>query len=124
MRFPELVIYERDGRLARVLEATAGTHRWALRQPRRIEGCMELLRQGGPAIVLIGLSSDLEAEFGLFRTIREFHPDVSVIVVGSTEHPALADLAWDLGARYVHFPPEPRDRIVDVVAGFMGGVHE
>ncbi len=32
MRFPQLIIYETDGRLAQMLEGTAGTHRWVLRQ--------------------------------------------------------------------------------------------
>src|SRR5262249_56550258 len=37
MRFPQLIIYETDGRLARMLEATAGTHPSALRGPPRAE---------------------------------------------------------------------------------------
>lgn len=122
MRYPQLLVYEPDGRLARLLEGTAGTHRWALRQPRRAETCLRLLRQGGPAVLVVRLSNDLEGAFGLVDRVSRLHPDAAVVVVGDAEERALADLAWDLGARYVLFPPQPRERLVDVVAALMGHV--
>ena len=53
MRFPQLLIYETDGRLARTLEATAGTHRWVLRQPRRVEPCSEFARRNNKGLWLL-----------------------------------------------------------------------
>ena len=36
------------------------------------------------------------------------------------EHARLAGLAWDLGAAYVHLPPQPHERLPGIVAGLMG----
>jgi hypothetical protein len=120
MRYPQLLVFESDGRLAKLLEATAGIHRWALRQPRGLEACLRLLRGGGPAIVVIRLERDLEECLALMeRTARQF-PDTAVVVVIDAAEPVLADLCWDLGAAYVLCPPQPRDRLLDVVAGLMG----
>jgi DNA-binding response OmpR family regulator len=119
MRFPQLLIYETDGRLARLLEGTAGTHRWGLRQPRRWESCLRLLKQGGPAIVVIKLESDLERALTLLERTTEHFPDAASIVVIDSESAVLADVAWDLGACYVLQPFQPRDLLLDVVAGLM-----
>jgi DNA-binding response OmpR family regulator len=120
MRYPQLIIYETDGRLAQMLEGTAGTHRWVLRQPRRLEACLRLLRNGVPAILIVRLENDLEAALSLVaQTVRLF-PDAVAVVVCDSEEPVLADLAWDLGAAYVLVPSQPRELLVDVVANFMG----
>jgi len=120
MRFPQLIIYETDGRLARMLEATAGTHRWALRQPRRVESCLRLLRQGDPAIVVAKLESDLESAFTLIERTAWLFPDVAIVVVLDRDEAMLGELAWDLGAAFVLAPPQPRERLLDVVANLMG----
>ena len=120
MRFPQLLVYETDGRLARMLEGTAGTHRWVLREPRRVEACLRLLRRGGPAIVLVKLESDLESAFTLVEQTTGRFPEATVVVVADGEDAALTDLAWDLGAGYVHAPPRPRDALLEVVANLMG----
>jgi ActR/RegA family two-component response regulator len=122
MRFPQLIIYETDGRLARMLEATAGTHRWALRQPRRIESCLQLMRGGGPAIVVVKVENDLESALTLIERALLLFPDADVVVVLDRDEAVLSELAWDLGACYVLAPPQPRDRLLDVVANLMGDV--
>jgi DNA-binding response OmpR family regulator len=120
MRFPQLLIYEMDGRLARMLEGTAGTHRWVLRQPRSLESCLRLLRRGGPAIVVVKLESDLESPLAFVEQITWRFPEVVPIIVTDTEEEVLTELAWDLGARYVLAPPQPRELLLDVVANLMG----
>jgi DNA-binding NtrC family response regulator len=122
MRFPQLIIYETDGRLARMLEGTAGTHRWALRQPRHIESCLQLMRGGGPAIVVVKVENDLESVMTLIERTAQLLPDADVVVVLDRDEAMLVELAWDLGACYVLAPPQPRDRLVDVVANLMGDV--
>jgi hypothetical protein len=47
MRFPQIVVYERDDRLAELLRPTALERRWKLRQPRRSESCLRLLQLSG-----------------------------------------------------------------------------
>jgi hypothetical protein len=122
MHFPQLLVYETDGRLARLLEGTAGTHRWVLRQPRRWESCLCLLRRGGPAVVVIRMESDLERAFGLLEVVAWHFPQATAVVIGDTPDAVLADLAWDLGAGFVLFPPQSREELVDVVAGLMDAV--
>jgi hypothetical protein len=122
MQFPQLIIYETDGRLARMLEATAGTHRWALRQPRRVESCLQLLERGGRGIVVVKVEHDLKSPFTLLQRTSSQFPDVDTVVVLDRDDGLLAELAWDLGSTYVLAPPQPRDRLLDVVANLMGEV--
>src|SRR5438128_7203908 len=120
MLFPQIIIYETDGRLAQMLEGTAGTHRWVLRQPRRVESCLRLLRRGGPAIVVVKLESDLEPALSLLERTATLFPDAVTVAVCDTEDQVVADLAWDLGAGYVLVTSQSRDVLLDVVANLMG----
>jgi hypothetical protein len=120
MHYPQLLVFESDGRLAKLLEGTAGIQRWAIRQPRRLESCLRLLGRGGPAILVVKLERDLEECLTiLVRTTQSF-PDTATVVVSDVAAPVLADLSWDLGASFVLCPPQPRERLLDVVAGLMG----
>jgi hypothetical protein len=119
MRHPQLLIYETDGRLAEVLRELARECRWALREARQPEACLRLLRLGGPAVVVIKVGRDLVRELSLLERVEAHFPDTGLVVVGDVEDPALAGLAWDLGASFVLFPPERRPLLPDVVAGLM-----
>jgi hypothetical protein len=119
MRYPQLLIFESDGRLAKLLEGTAGIQRWALRQPRRLESCLRLLRGSGPAILVVKLERDLEECLTLIEQASRMFPETATVVVSDSEEAVLTDLSWDLGAAYVLCPPQPRDRLLDVVAGLM-----
>jgi DNA-binding response OmpR family regulator len=122
MHYPQLLIYETDGRLARMLEGTAGTHRWVLRQPRTVEKCQELLRRKGPAIVVLKLDSDLETAFTLVEQITWRFPAAVTVVVGDMDSPVIDELAWDLGASYVLLPPQSRELLLEVIANLMGNL--
>ena len=43
-----------------------------------------------------------------------------VVLAADGDQPELAGLAWDLGAAYVLLPPQPRERLPEIVAGLMG----
>jgi len=45
-------------------------------------------------------------------------PETATVVVCDADNPALVDLAWDLGARFVLHPPHARR----TVAGRRGGL--
>jgi hypothetical protein len=121
MRYPQVLVYETDGVVARRLEALAKARKWPLREPRRPEACWRLLRGGLPSVLVLKLGRDLVAELELLERTQWLFPDTGVVVVGAREDPALAGLAWDLGADYVLFPPQPPDLLPDVVAGLMQG---
>jgi hypothetical protein len=61
----------------------------------------------------------LERELLLLERVSWLFPDVSTVVVGDTENPVLAGLAWDLGASSVLFPPLPLEQLPDLVAGWL-----
>ncbi len=137
MRYPQLLVYEKDGLLAVLLRKTAKTHGWSLREPRRPESCLRLLRRQGPTVLIIKVPSSPNEEQGrkveageaeriraltLLDQVHWLFPETAVIVVGDTDDPPLAGLAWDLGASYVLFPPQPRQQLPDIVSGLMQGI--
>ena len=120
MRLPQIVVYDKDGRLKLQLEALAGSRRWALREARRPETCLASLRREGPAVLVIKAGRDLERELGLLERVARLYPDAPAVLVSDGDRPELAGLAWDLGAAYVLLPPQPRERLPEIVAGLMG----
>jgi hypothetical protein len=143
MRFPQIVVYETDGRLAAMLRGLADSRKWSLREPRQPAACLRLLRRGGPSVLVLRLSAvgDRQsartdppradrrqpiAELTLLERVGWNCPETASVVVGDAEHADLAGVAWDLGAAYVLFPPWPRDWLPEVVAGLLGAgtVHQ
>jgi DNA-binding NtrC family response regulator len=119
MRHPQLLIYEKDGRLAELLRELAQKQRWALREVRKAEECRQLLRAGGPAVLVLKIGHDLIRELTLLERISWLVPDAGRIVVGDADDPVLAGLAWDLGASYVLFLPGRRNLLPDLVLSLM-----
>jgi hypothetical protein len=120
MRYPQVIVYEADGLLAQLLRPLVEQRRWSLREPRQRSAVLRLLRRGGPNVLVIKVSRDLEGEFGLLDRIKHVFPETAVVLVGDHDHPRLAALGWDLGADFVLFPPQPRDDLIEMVAGLMG----
>jgi DNA-binding response OmpR family regulator len=119
MRHPMLIIVEGDGRLAGVLRPAAEQHKWAVYEPRQANSILRLLRRGGPAVVVIKAGRDLERELALLERTARLCPEAATVLVGDVDHPALAGLAWDLGADCVVFPPQARELLTDIVTGLM-----
>jgi hypothetical protein len=63
---------------------------------------------------------DLEREFALLERAVWLYPDGPAVVVADGDRPDLAGLAWDLGAACVLLPPQPRERLPEIVASLMG----
>jgi hypothetical protein len=103
------LIFRGDARLAALLEPVAETAKWWFRKPHELAECLEMLPRGGPSVLVLRLGRDLEDELAALDRIRRSFPDAAVVVVGEADQAALAGLAWDLGARFVLFPPLPRD---------------
>ena len=119
MRHPQLLIFRGDGRLAALLEPTAAAAKWWFRKPQDLAECLEVLPRGGPSVVVLRPGRDLEGELTALERIRRSFPEAAVVVVGEADQAALAGLAWDLGARFVLFPPLPRDLLPAVVTGLL-----
>jgi DNA-binding NtrC family response regulator len=119
MRYPQVLVYESDGRLAELLRREGEARRWTLREPRRLESCWRLLERGGPAVLVLKVGTDLVRELTLLERIKWLYPETASVVVGDTENPTLAGLAWDLGASFVLFPPLSRQDLPELVARLL-----
>ncbi len=119
MRHPQVLVVERDGRLAQLLDKLCRARSWSLREPRQREHCWQLLRAGSPSVLVLRVGSRLEAELALLERTQALLPEVPVVVVGEVDNEALTDLAWDLGASCVLLPPLSRDLLPAVVAGLL-----
>src|SRR5437763_480100 len=83
-------------RRAGLLAETARSRGWALREPRQPESCLRLLGRGGPGVLVLRLGHDLVRELTLLERVSRLRPEAATVVVGDTEDPALAGLAWEL----------------------------
>jgi DNA-binding NarL/FixJ family response regulator len=115
MQQAQIIAYGIEGRVAAVLQELAQTQGLWMRIVQHARACRNLLRVGGPAVLIVALGRDLVEELTLVEEIGQACPDAAVIVVGDTDHPALAALAWDLGARCVLQPPMSIELLGDTV---------
>jgi hypothetical protein len=119
MRYPQVLVYESDGRIAALLRGPAGEQKWTLREPRQPGACLRLLQRDGPSVLVLKVGRNLERELALLDQITWLFPSTATVVVTDTDNAVLAGLAWDLGARYVLSPPQPRDQLPSLVAGLL-----
>lgn len=125
MDHPQLVVFERDGWLAEQVRGLAQENSWLLREPRQAEACLDLVVETRASLLLLKLQRALIDEFRLLALLRERAPDCPVVVCSDLkldsvgQRAALAALAYDLGARYVMFPPLTQNLLEDVVSGLM-----
>lgn len=121
MRRPQVVIFERDGRLARQLEAFVGEKKWVLREARQLDACLRLLAGQGPSVLVIRVSETADMEMTLLARISESLPNVSTVAVGDVDStPGMSDLAWDLDVDFALFQPAAQARLPAIVEGLMG----
>lgn len=119
MRFPQIIVYETDGTLGRMLRPLAQELRWPLREPRKTETCLRLLENGGPAVLVLKVARDLVRELELVEAVSQRFSEARVVAICDADHPAVAVLAWDLGASYVITPPQPPEFLRSVVSRLM-----
>ena len=125
MRHPQLVVYESDGYLAAQVGDVARENGWIVRESRRPETCAAFLSEARPALLLLKLERKLIDELTLLAHLNATVPDCPVVVFSdlklenAAQRANLAGLAYDLGARYIMFPPLTRHVIEDIVTGLM-----
>jgi DNA-binding NtrC family response regulator len=119
MRQAQVLIYERDGKLAETLRPLSQQRGFRLRELRQVQACLGALRRHGPGVLVVRLGRDLEREVALVADAGRLFPETPVIVVGDSANPALISLAWDLGAQYALFPPQPIELLPELVEGFL-----
>jgi hypothetical protein len=123
MRRAQVILYEADGRLEALLRPQAHKQRWWLRPVRHPARVLSLLDHGKANVVVLKIGRDLEREFAMLERAQRGYPRAAFVVVGDGDQPALAGLAWDLGARLVLFPPLAREHLPAIIASLADG-HE
>jgi hypothetical protein len=119
MRRAQVVVHESDGRLTELLRARAQARGWWLREVRHAGACLRVLARGGGGVLVLRAGHDLEHELALLERVTRRVPDAHTVLVGDGDNPALAGLGWDLGARYVLLPPQPREQLPELVESLM-----
>ena len=125
MKLPQVVVFETDGWLADQVRRLAGENKWLVRESRQPDACLALLADARPAVLLLRLERELVDGLSLLGKVAERVPDCPVILVsdvkmeGAEQRVQLSTLAFDLGARYVLFPPLQQPVIEDLVAGLL-----
>jgi DNA-binding NtrC family response regulator len=119
MRLAQILVCETDGSLAESLRDPVHQHQWALREVRHVDACLGLVRQFQTRVLVVRVGRDVDRAFAVLEQVTRCHPETDVIVVGDAPNPAWAELAWDLGARYVLFPPQTRHGLVDIATHLM-----
>jgi hypothetical protein len=122
MRVPQILVYESDRRIADLLRREGSGRSWPIREPRRLETCLRLLRKGGRSVLVLRLGRDLTQELRLLECVSWLFPETAAVVIGDAMTPALVDLVWDLGASLVLPPLPPGRQLSDVVASFLTDV--
>ena len=127
MRHPRLIILESDGWLARQLAELAGESRWLVHTPRSADAALTLVREPGPAVLLVQLelADDATDRLALVADAHRLAPDVPLIAVSDAKLSDPDRAAWtavlfDLGARLVLFPPITGPVLEDAVSGLLG----
>ncbi len=126
MRAPQLVVLEADGWIARHLADIAAEGAWLVRGTRSIDAAMSFVRERGPCVLMVQveLAEDKPAALRFIADVCRDSPDVSVVAMSDVKLSDADRVAWtaalfDLGARYVLFPPLTRPVLEDLVSGLM-----
>jgi hypothetical protein len=127
MRSPQILVWESDGWMARQLRELVTEHRWVLRPVRSARRLRQLLNGSGicgVCLLQFELWSDRREPIELIAEMHSRWPDIPVVAVSDVKLPEAERAAWtaalfDLGARYVLFPPLTKVVLEDVVSGLM-----
>jgi hypothetical protein len=125
MHSPQLVILETDGWLAKQLRELAGESRWLVQSPRSVDSALSFARRR-PSVLLAHFEpgADRPVHIQLVADVHRLAPDTPVVAVADVKLPDAERAAWtaalfDLGARFVLWPPLTKPVLEDVVSGLM-----
>ncbi len=119
MHQAQLLAYGVDGRMADQFRDLAQSRGWWFRPLQQVKACFNLLRRGGPAVLVLKIGRDLERELTLLERIGWLFPETATIVIGDSDDLLLAGLVWDLGASCVMLPPASFELLAETVQGFL-----
>lgn len=125
MRAPQVVILEADGWIAKQLRELAGENRWLVQSARSIEAVRSLVKRQ-PTVLFVQFEpvEEKPAPLELIATVHRHASDTPIVAVADVKLPDAERAAWtaalfDLGARFVMFPPLTKPVLEDVASGLM-----
>jgi hypothetical protein len=126
MKRPQLVLHRADEWLARQLADLAAESRWLIRTAATRETALGFLRDPRPTVAFIHIDPHDDSTEGC-ELLAECHcanPDAALVAASEAKLPDVDRVAWtgmlfDLGARYVLFPPLNRPVLEDLTSGLM-----
>ena len=121
MQQTQVLTYGLHGVVAERLREMAQVQRFWLRETSQLAACRNLVLASPPSVFVLVLGRDLEHELSLLEEVHACLPGTPTIVVGDADHPALAGLAWELGATFALFPPTSIELITELVARLLPG---
>jgi hypothetical protein len=123
---PQLVIHDPDDWLHRQLADLAAESRWVVRQPKSAKATLAFLPANRPTVLFTRVDPHEESgdSFKLVAEANRINPDAAVVAVSDVKLPDADRIAWtgvlfDLGCRYVLFPPLTKPILEDVASGLM-----
>jgi hypothetical protein len=123
-RRPQLVLLDPDGGIGRYVADLAAESRWLVRPARTPAAALELARDRRPTVVFATFSPADPAAVSVVADAHRLAPDAAVVAVSDeklaeTDRAAWTAVLFDLGARYVLFPPLTKSVLEDLAAGLM-----
>jgi hypothetical protein len=126
MLLPQFVISDADGWVVRQLTELAGESRWLLREAKTAKSVLPMTREQRPTVLFIRVdpSDEKFEEFATLANVHRLNPDAAIVAISDVKMPDADRVAWtavlfDLGARYVLFPPLTRPILEDLASGLM-----
>jgi len=124
--YPQLVVFDSDGWVAKQLAELAGESRWLMRQPRTRDSTLALFGEQRPTVLFIRVdpSDENDEALALLTDVHRRDPDAAIVAVSAVKLPDADRATWtallfDLGARYVLFPPLTKPVLEDLASGLM-----
>jgi DNA-binding NarL/FixJ family response regulator len=119
MKQAQIITYALDAGMAGRLQGLAHERGLWLREVQNVAACRSLAAVAAPTVLVLVLGKDVVQELTLLQELSQASPDTAVVVVGETDNPALAALAWDLGAHCVLQPPQPIELLPEIVSRLL-----
>jgi hypothetical protein len=123
---PQLVIHDPDDWLARHLADLAAEARWVVRRPNTGPATLGFIHAARPTLLFTRVEphEDSGASCSLIAEARRLNPDAAIVAISDVKLPDADRIAWtavlfDLGVRYVLFPPLTKPVLEDLASGLM-----
>lgn len=127
MRSPQVIVTSPDDWMAHQLADLVREHRWLIQTVRKPEAAIPWTRELRPTLLLVQVDPTQTSSVSGLQLVRDVHrtnSDVPCVLVCDVKLPEESRIEWtmaafDLGARFVLFPPLTKPTLEDLVSGLM-----